>query len=291
MEESLRREVTRLREENALLLEVSNAIVAELDIEKVFDLVAERAREIVGAETMAAPFINKDRASYTYQAAAGKGAADIVGATFGIHVGMCGWVLENEKSLLFGESKEWWMPERTSWEEGQQSALLVPLFGRRKIIGGLSAIGKIGGGSFTEHDLDLLTIFANQVSVAIENARLFREHEEAIQRLEVEISERAAVQAALEEEKERLAVTLRSIGDGVATTDTEGKIVLMNRVAENLTGWSLAEAKGRHLDEVFRLVDEKTGEPFPSPVEEDVPAILDRYVSPSFLIWSCTLSK
>ncbi len=66
---------------------------------------------------------------------------------------------------------------------GQQSSLLVPLLGRSKIIGGLSALGKKGGGSFSQHDLDLMTMFANQVSTAIENALLFRQ-------VETEIGER-----------------------------------------------------------------------------------------------------
>ena len=67
------------------------------------------------------------------------------------------------------------MDEKTTWEAGQQSAVLVPLIGRKGIIGGLSALGKQGGGCFTEHDLDLLTMFANQVSIAIENAQLFQQ--------------------------------------------------------------------------------------------------------------------
>jgi PAS domain S-box-containing protein len=67
------------------------------------------------------------------------------------------------------------MDKETAWEAGQQSAVLVPLFGRKRIIGGLSALGKNGGGSFSSHDLDILTMFANQISIAIENAMLFRQ--------------------------------------------------------------------------------------------------------------------
>jgi PAS domain S-box-containing protein len=55
----------------------------------------------------------------------------------------------------------------------------------------------------------------------------------------------------LEKEKELLAVTLRSIGDGVITTDVNERIVLFNQVAERLTGWTAAQATGRHLSEVF----------------------------------------
>ena len=73
---------------------------------------------------------------------------------------------------------------------------------------------------------------------------------------------------ALENEKELLAITLKSIGDGVITTDTDGKIELMNEVAEQLTGWTLQEAYGRPLTEVFNIVDEKTGKPAQDPVRK-----------------------
>ena len=67
---------------------------------------------------------------------------------------------------------------------------------------------------------------------------------------------RAAV--VLAEQKERLRTTLASIGDGVITTDTAGRIANMNAVAESLTGWKNDDAIGKPLDAVFRIVNEKT---------------------------------
>jgi len=65
----------------------------------------------------------------------------------------------------------------------------------------------------------------------------------------------------LSEEKERLAVTLRSIGDGVIVTDADGRVSLLNRVAEDLAGWTTEEAAGKPFCEVFRIRHEKSGEP------------------------------
>jgi diguanylate cyclase (GGDEF)-like protein/PAS domain S-box-containing protein len=65
----------------------------------------------------------------------------------------------------------------------------------------------------------------------------------------------------LEAEKELFRVTLTSIGDAVITTDATACVTFLNAVAERLTGWNDAEAKGQPLSEVFRLVDEKTHEP------------------------------
>ncbi len=68
------------------------------------------------------------------------------------------------------------------------------------------------------------------------------------------------------EEKERLLVTLRSIGDAVITTDPKGHVTMLNKVAEELTGWTGAEAQGRPLDEVFHIISEVSRELCESPV-------------------------
>ncbi len=82
-----------------------------------------------------------------------------------------------------------------------------------------------------------------------------------------DISARKRAEAALLEEKERLSVTLRSIGDGVITTDIQGRILFLNKVAEELTGWPSGEARGRPSAEVFNIINEKTGRKCASPVQ------------------------
>jgi PAS domain S-box-containing protein len=64
-----------------------------------------------------------------------------------------------------------------------------------------------------------------------------------------------------------LSTTLRSIGDAVIATDTSGAITLMNPVAEALTGWPEAEARGQSLTTVFRIANEETRKPLENPVE------------------------
>lgn len=83
-----------------------------------------------------------------------------------------------------------------------------------------------------------------------------------------DISWRKEAEAALAAEKDRLAVTLRSIGDGVICTDAAGNVVLMNRVAEELTGWREEEAIGKPLTEVFHIINEKTRKRCDNPVEK-----------------------
>jgi diguanylate cyclase (GGDEF)-like protein/PAS domain S-box-containing protein len=81
-----------------------------------------------------------------------------------------------------------------------------------------------------------------------------------------DITDHKELAEALFEEKERLRITLHSIGDSVITTDAEARITFMNPIAEQMTGWAAADAAGQPLREVFRIVDEITGAPFTDPV-------------------------
>ncbi len=82
------------------------------------------------------------------------------------------------------------------------------------------------------------------------------------------IVESKLAQAKLQQEQERLAVTLQSIGDAVITTDILGKVVLINKVAQHLTGWSFEDACGRDLIDLFQIINEKTQRPCENPVQK-----------------------
>jgi len=68
------------------------------------------------------------------------------------------------------------------------------------------------------------------------------------------------------ESADRFRVTLASIGDAVISTDVDGRVTQMNAIAENLTGWTQAQASGRPLDEVFVIVNEESRRPVETPV-------------------------
>lgn len=81
-----------------------------------------------------------------------------------------------------------------------------------------------------------------------------------------DISQRKAFEDALHRERELAEVTLRSIGDAVITTDTHLCITSLNPIAEAMTGWTSAEARGRPIDEIFQLFDAQTGHPLVNPL-------------------------
>ncbi|MCJ7618198.1 MAG: response regulator, partial [Desulfobacterales bacterium] len=89
----------------------------------------------------------------------------------------------------------------------------------------------------------------------------------ANEQLKQEINERRLSEEALAVERERLSVTLRSIGDGVIATDSESRITLLNKVGEELTGWSYEEAVGSSFEDVFHIINESTRERCENPVD------------------------
>jgi PAS domain S-box-containing protein len=82
----------------------------------------------------------------------------------------------------------------------------------------------------------------------------------------IDLLKRHEAEDQLAHSEAELRTTLRSIGDAVIATDTNGRVVLMNSVAELLTGWTETEALGRDAVEMFRIVNENTREPVESPI-------------------------
>ncbi len=89
---------------------------------------------------------------------------------------------------------------------------------------------------------------------------------EANASLSEEVTQRVHTERALHAEKERVEVTLHSIGDAVITTSAGGEVEYLNPVAEELTEWSTEEARGQPLTAVFRILNEETREPAIDPV-------------------------
>lgn len=75
-----------------------------------------------------------------------------------------------------------------------------------------------------------------------------------------ELFERRGIEKTTFKERERFKSTLVSLGDGVISTDGQGKVEFLNKVAEQLTGWIQVEASGKGIDEVFNIINEFTRE-------------------------------
>ncbi len=120
-----------------------------------------------------------------------------------------------------------------------------------------------------EREAALALVRSDEGRIAMDAIRAFVGRRALVERRNVDRlieREHAALDTTVRASEERLATTLRSIGDAVIATDEKGHITMTNPVAESLTGWSFAEARGRPLDDVFRIVNENTRETVESPV-------------------------
>ena len=92
-----------------------------------------------------------------------------------------------------------------------------------------------------------------------ETQSLLKAQEDANQKL-------AHINSNLEISEERLAVTLNSIGDAVISTDEKGMVTMLNPLGEKLTGWTKQEAQGRHVSDIFHIINQETRVPSVIPV-------------------------
>ncbi|MHB8799581.1 MAG: hybrid sensor histidine kinase/response regulator [Thermoanaerobaculia bacterium] len=100
------------------------------------------------------------------------------------------------------------------------------------------------------------------------NALDLRETEDHLARQEETNASLRRANASLHVSEARLSVTLQSIGDAVIATDAGGRVVILNPLAEKLTGWTQEEAAARPADEIFRIVDQDTRRPSPLPLTD-----------------------
>jgi hypothetical protein len=180
-EKALRRRGERLEALSTAASEVTRV----LDYNKVLRLAAEKARELVDAETVAVPILSRDGSLITYPAASGRHARRIMGRQKPLEQsGICGWVIRERKPFysedIASDPREL---EEVKREFNLRSAIAAPLIYGGRVFGGLTALNKRGGGAFTREDLHLLSIFASNVAVALRNASLMGEVRRYAERL------------------------------------------------------------------------------------------------------------
>lgn len=194
-----RKELKDRESEIQLLQETFRLVASELDLEKIFNIVSERAIRLVDAETLLIPILDENNETYTYRAGAGENVDEIIGESLPLDFGICGWVWKHRRAWWRGVLKDLDENERNKWEKEAGTLILVPLQGRKHFLGGIAAINKKDGLDFSRRDLEMLSMFAGIVSIAIENAlsveelkntqETLIEHQHRLERLNKQYSE------------------------------------------------------------------------------------------------------
>lgn len=141
----------------------------------------------------------------------------------------------------------------------QANSRLIAPIKREKATMGLIVVESSSPKIFKEASRHVLTILADHAANALENARLFQE---------------------IQKEEQRVSLIIKSMADGLFTTDPSGKIITFNPAAERLTGWSAADAAGRDCCEVLGCNQNHGPDdcPLKNALEEGEPADYDRFV-------------
>ena len=103
------------------------------------------------------------------------------------------------------------------------------------------------GTVFLKEEFDLLNSIAAKINNILENLEQEKE---------------------IKEQRRFLSITLNSIGDGLIVTDKEGRVQRLNSIAEDLTGWTMEQAKNKDIREIFNIVNSKTGAKVKNPVKK-----------------------
>lgn len=237
------------------ITETAEMLSSSLELEHVKNIIISSAKQIFGALAVWVFIFNEETGCLEAFLWTGSGTPELSKLKFRPGEGIAGTVFKTGNPVIIQDiqSEPIAIQKESLTNYGIKSAVMLPLTTGDKPFGVLGMFSPdthtwVSGG----HRMELFEIFGSQVAISLENARLF--------------DKRLKAEEALDTERERLAVTLSSIGDGVVATDTEARVVMLNPVAENLTGWASEEAAGRPLLEVFNIINEETRQPAENPV-------------------------
>lgn len=169
-------DLQRLNRQLLAALEVSTVLSAERQPDRLLELIVRQAGELSGAETVAIPVRCHGPAGETirYAAAWGRHAEILQGMEVPLdQAGFCGWVITHQEPLLTDHALRDSRANRDLLLRLKvKAALVVPMVSPDGVEGGLTALNKGDGGSFTEQDLQLLRLFSNHAAVSLRNSRL-----------------------------------------------------------------------------------------------------------------------
>jgi len=178
------------RRELTAILKSSALINSSLHTDDVLNFAMKVAEEFMEAEASSVFELNPDRGDISVRLARGEKGVLMTSKRLRTGEGIAGWVIQNGKPMIVEDVKrEHRFSDRFDRETGftTRSLICVPLAIRGRITGALQVLNKKNGNSFTEEDAELLTALAQQISVALDNARLYQRLQESFELTEQEL--------------------------------------------------------------------------------------------------------
>lgn len=231
-EEQIRRNI-----ELQTLAAVGRALTATLEVDELLSRILAVAVDLIGAEAGYLLTVT-EHGQLVLKASRGLSPKVVEEAAHLLGEGIPKWVATYGRPALVAdvESDPRYVPL-----PGREvhTLLCVPLRVKGRTMGVVCLENKIGGGPFTQDDLNLMTALSGQASLALENAELYRRLEERLDEIDKALIK---VNQELAEKSAQVEAILRSIPDGVIVTDAQNRVILMNPAAERMLGIRSEEA-------------------------------------------------
>ncbi len=195
-------EVHQRIDELAVLSTINQSINSTLNLEEILTIITDLARRLLGVAATSVVLREAGEDRLQYVASSGEGAGYMRGKQLPVGQGIMGWVVEQGQPAFVPDvSKDPRFLPKFDQKSGflTRSMLCVPLQAKARTIGAIGVMNKEQGG-FNQDDLRLLNLLASSATIAIENARLYRQAQQ-------EIEERKRIEQTLQEtiEKSKLA--------------------------------------------------------------------------------------
>jgi len=179
----LYREMEERNRQLAVLNEVGSVITSTLDLDKVLSLIMEKAVQLLQAEAGSLILIDEDTDELVFEVTSGPGSADLDGTRLPPNTGIAGAVIEEENAIIIRDAQKdrrWYKGVDDETAFVTHSLIAVPMISRKRAIGVIELLNRRDRVPFDEEDKQLLTAFATNAAVSIENARLFTQTDQAL---------------------------------------------------------------------------------------------------------------
>ena len=192
-------DASRRLQQLSLISEVGQSITSTLDMEAVLELIMTKAVEILNAEAGSLLLLDEPSGELVFRVVVGPVSDSLVDQRLPPGEGIVGAAVQTLEAQLVNNvqvDSRWHMAVDVATGFQTQSVLCVPMIGRGHPVGALEVVNRLDGTPFDSDDLELLSNFAVQAAVAVENARLYEQTDE---QLKARVDELTALQRAMQE--------------------------------------------------------------------------------------------
>ena len=167
----------------AMLNEIGLSLTSTLEIEPLLNQILQSAAEILNCQAGSLFLVDPQTDELVFEVVIGPVAADLKGKRLPPGTGLVGESAQTGRAMIANDAKrrtQWF--DKTDKQTGfdTQDLLVVPMRVHERVIGVIEVINKSNGAPFTRSDLELLTAFTSQASIAMENARLYTMTDQAL---------------------------------------------------------------------------------------------------------------